>query len=81
MKKEAFDIAEVAHEICEKLIYRHPSHLRRCQSSRGEAEVKKNWEALKLKEGKKTVLGGVPKGLASLGQSATYPGQSGGSGF
>ena len=60
-----FDIADVANEICEKLIYRHP-HIYSDVVVANEDEVKQNWEALKLKEGKKSVLEGVPKSLPAL---------------
>ena len=54
-----FDIADVCNEICEKLIYRHP-HIYGDTVVENEEEVKQNWEKLKLKEGKKSVLEGVP---------------------
>jgi len=60
-----FDIADVANEICEKLIHRHP-HIYSDVKVKDEEEVKRNWEQLKLKEGKKSVLEGVPKGLPAL---------------
>ena len=60
-----FDIADVANEICEKLIYRHP-HIYGDVVVANEEEVKQNWEALKLKEGKKSVQEGVPKSLPAL---------------
>jgi len=60
-----FDIADVANEICEKLIYRHP-HIYSDVVVADEEEVKQNWEVLKLKEGKKSVLEGVPKSLPAL---------------
>lgn len=60
-----FDIADVANEICEKLIFRHP-HIYSDVVVADEEEVKQNWEALKLKEGKKSVLEGVPKSLPAL---------------
>lgn len=60
-----FDIADVANGICEKLIYRHP-HIYSDIVVANEDEVKQNWEALKLKEGKKSVLEGVPKSLPAL---------------
>ena len=62
---KAFDIADVAHDISEKLIFRHP-HIYGDVEVKDESDVKKNWEALKLKEGKKSVLGCVPKGLPAL---------------
>ena len=60
-----FDIADVAHAICEKLIHRHP-HIYGDITVKDEEEVKQNWEKLKLKEGKKSVLEGVPKSLPAL---------------
>ncbi|WP_046744208.1 nucleoside triphosphate pyrophosphohydrolase [Kordia zhangzhouensis] len=61
----AFDIADVANEICEKLIARHP-HIYGDVKVKDEEEVKRNWENLKLKEGKKSVLEGVPRSLPAL---------------
>ena len=60
-----FDIADVCNEICEKLIHRHP-HIYSDVLVKDEEEVKQNWEKLKLKEGKKSVLEGVPKSLPAL---------------
>ena len=60
-----FDIADVANEICDKLIHRHP-HIYGDVKVENEAEVKQNWEKLKLKEGKKSVLEGVPNSLPAL---------------
>lgn len=60
-----FDIADVANEICEKLINRHP-HIYGNVEVANEEEVKQNWEQIKLKEGKKSVLEGVPAGLPAL---------------
>jgi len=60
-----FDMADVANEICEKLIYRHP-HIYGDVKVANEEDVKQNWEQLKLKEGKKSVLEGVPKSLPAL---------------
>jgi XTP/dITP diphosphohydrolase len=79
-EEEAFDLADVANEICEKLIYRHP-HIYGDVKVKDEAEVKKNWEALKLKEGKKTVLGGVPKGLPALVKAQRIQDKVAGVGF
>lgn len=62
---KAFDIADVAHDISEKLINRHP-HIYGDVSVEDEEEVKKNWEKIKLKEGKKSVLQGVPMSLPAL---------------
>lgn len=60
-----FDMADVANDICEKLISRHP-HIYGDVKVADEEEVKQNWENLKLKEGKKSVLEGVPKSLPAM---------------
>ncbi|MDC0579746.1 nucleoside triphosphate pyrophosphohydrolase [Bacteroidia bacterium] len=64
-EKQAFDITDVLNSICEKLIYRHP-HIYSDVKVKNEEEVKQNWEQLKLKEGNKSVLGGVPQSLPSI---------------
>jgi len=60
-----FDISDVINDICEKLIHRHP-HIYGDVEVADEREVKKNWEKLKLKEGRKSVLEGVPKSLPAI---------------
>ena len=60
-----FDIADVCNSICEKLIHRHP-HIYGDVKVDNEEDVKRNWESLKLKEGKTSVLEGVPKSLPAL---------------
>ena len=60
-----FDIADVCNTICDKLINRHP-HIYGDVKVKDEEDVKRNWENIKLKEGKKSVLEGVPNGLPSL---------------
>lgn len=60
-----FDMADVANEISDKLISRHP-HIYGDVEVADEEEVKQNWENLKLKEGKKSVLEGVPRSLPAL---------------
>jgi len=60
-----WDIADSLNGICDKLIDRHP-HIYGDVEANDEDAVKANWEQLKLKEGKKSVLEGVPKGLPSL---------------
>ncbi|MDT0688381.1 nucleoside triphosphate pyrophosphohydrolase [Salegentibacter sp. F188] len=62
---EDFDIADVANSICDKLISRHP-HIYGDVEVADEEEVKRNWENLKLKEGKKSVLEGVPRSLPAI---------------
>jgi XTP/dITP diphosphohydrolase len=61
----AFDVTSVLHAICDKLVYRHP-HIYGDVEVADEEEVKSNWEKLKLKEGKKSVLEGVPSALPAL---------------
>ena len=77
---KAFDIADIAHDISEKLIFRHP-HIYGDVEVKDESDVKKNWEALKLKEGKKSVLGGVPKGLPTLVKAQRIQDKVAGVGF
>lgn len=60
-----FDIGDVAHGISEKLVQRHP-HIYGDVEVADEEDVKKNWESIKLKEGKKSVLEGVPQSLPAL---------------
>lgn len=60
-----FDISDVINNVCDKLIHRHP-HIYGNVSVTNEEEVKENWEKLKLKEGKKSVLEGVPKSLPAI---------------
>lgn len=64
-EKNEFDIADVLHAICDKLVHRHP-HIYGDVEVESEEEVKANWEKLKLKEGKKSVLEGVPSSLPAL---------------
>ena len=64
-EQQQFTLEEVIQSICEKLIARHPHIYGDVQVS-GEEEVKQNWEKLKLKEGKASVLSGVPKGMPAL---------------
>ena len=64
-EKNEFTLQEVINGICEKLIIRHP-HIYGDVRVKDEEEVKQNWEKIKLREGKKSVLGGVPKSLPSM---------------
>ena len=75
-----FDIADVCHEICDKLIHRHP-HIYSDVVVKDEEEVKQNWEKLKLKEGKKSVLEGVPKSLPALVKASRIQDKVKGVGF
>ena len=60
-----FDINDVINSICDKLIERHP-HIYGDKIVKDEKDVKRNWEKIKLKNGKKTVLQGVPKSLPAM---------------
>ena len=75
-----FDIADVANSICDKLIDRHP-HIYGDVIVADEEEVKQNWEKLKLKEGKKSVLEGVPKSLPALVKASRIQDKAKGVGF
>ncbi|MEP0212049.1 MAG: nucleoside triphosphate pyrophosphohydrolase [Cellulophaga sp.] len=75
-----FDIADVANEICDKLIHRHP-HIYGDVKVEDEEEVKRNWEKLKLKEGKSSVLEGVPKSLPALVKASRIQDKVAGVGF
>lgn len=75
-----FDIADVCNDICEKLISRHP-HIYGDVKVADEEEVKRNWENLKLKEGKTSVLEGVPKSLPALVKASRIQDKVAGVGF
>ncbi|TXF77440.1 nucleoside triphosphate pyrophosphohydrolase [Chryseobacterium sp.] len=64
-EKNSFDIADVINSLNEKLIFRHP-HIYGDVEVKDEEEVKQNWEKLKLKEGNRSVLSGVSKGIPSM---------------
>ena len=61
-EQNQFTLADSLHAICEKLIHRHP-HIYGDVKVKDDEDVKRNWEQLKLKEGKKSVLAGVPNSL------------------
>ncbi len=67
-EQEQFSVADVLNSVSEKLIYRHP-HIYGDVTVEDEEEVKRNWEKLKLKEGKKSVLEGVPNSLPAINKS------------
>ena len=75
-----FDIADVCNSICEKLIHRHP-HIYSDVKVENEADVKRNWENLKLKEGKTSVLEGVPTSLPALVKASRIQEKVAGVGF
>ena len=77
---QQFTITEVLNGICEKLISRHP-HIYGDITVKDEAEVKRNWEQLKLKEGNKSVLGGVPSSLPALIKASRIQEKARGVGF
>lgn len=79
-EQKAFDITEVLTAICDKLIHRHP-HIYGDIVAKDEATVKANWEKLKLKEGKKSVLEGVPQSLPALVKAARIQEKVRGIGF
>ncbi|MEC4116471.1 nucleoside triphosphate pyrophosphohydrolase [Myroides phaeus] len=79
-EKELFDIKDVADSISDKLIFRHP-HIYGDVEVSSEEEVKQNWEKLKLKEGNKSVLAGVPKGLPALIKAHRIQEKASGIGF
>lgn len=64
-EKSAFNVTEVLNAVCEKLIHRHP-HIYADVIVENDEDVKSNWEKLKLKEGKISVLEGVPDSLPSM---------------
>jgi XTP/dITP diphosphohydrolase len=79
-EQSAFDVTDVLNGICEKLISRHP-HIYGDVVAETEEEVKSNWEALKLKEGNKSVLSGVPSSLPALVKSMRIQEKARGAGF
>jgi len=79
-EKKAFDITDVLNGICDKLIDRHP-HIYGDVEVADEEEVKANWEKLKLKEGHKSVLSGVPRSLPSLVKAERIQDKARGVGF
>ena len=79
-EKKVFDIADVANQISEKLIHRHP-HIYGDTYVENADQVEKNWEAIKLKEGKKSVLDGVPKSLPALVKALRIQDKVSGVGF
>jgi XTP/dITP diphosphohydrolase len=75
-----FDITDVIHGICDKLVHRHP-HIYGDVKVADAEEVKKNWEQLKLQEGKKSVLEDVPVSLPSLVKAIRIQEKARGAGF
>lgn len=75
-----FDITDVLNGICDKLVHRHP-HIYGDVKAATEEEVKQNWEKLKLKEGKKSVLEGVPRSLPAMVKAVRIQEKARGVGF
>lgn len=75
-----FDMTDVLNSVCEKLISRHP-HIYGDVVAETEEQVKANWEQLKLKEGNKSVLGGVPGSLPALVKAMRIQEKARGAGF
>ena len=76
----AFTITDVLNSICDKLINRHP-HIYSDTTVNDEEDVKRNWEKIKLKEGNKSVLGGVPASLPALVKASRIQEKARGIGF
>jgi XTP/dITP diphosphohydrolase len=79
-EKNHFTITEVLNGICDKLISRHP-HIYGDVKVENEEDVKRNWEQLKLKEGNKSVLEGVPVSLPALVKASRIQEKARGVGF
>jgi MazG family protein len=79
-EKNAFDVADVLNSICDKLIERHP-HIYGDVIANDEETVKANWEKIKLKQGNKSVLEGVPKSLPALVKAIRIQDKARGVGF
>ncbi len=75
-----FDVADVLNTVCDKLVERHP-HIYGDVVANSEEEVKENWEKIKLKKGKKSVLQGVPKSLPAMVKSTRIQEKARGVGF
>lgn len=79
-EKGAFDFADVANGICEKLIVRHP-HIFGSTDVHSDAEIRSNWEKIKLSEGRKSVLEGIPDALPALVKAIRLQEKAQGIGF
>jgi XTP/dITP diphosphohydrolase len=77
---KTFDIADVIHSLCDKLVERHP-HIYSDVVANDEETVKANWEKIKLKKGNKSVLEGVPKSLPALVKAIRIQDKARGVGF
>ncbi len=79
-ESKGFDLADALNHVCEKLIHRHP-HIYGDVEVANEEEVKSNWERLKLKEGSKGVLAGVPQSLPAMVKAQRIQEKARGVGF
>lgn len=79
-EKKAFDVADVLNGVCDKLVERHP-HIYGDVEVVDEEEVKANWEKIKLKSGRKSVMDGVPKSMPSLVKAVRIQDKARGVGF
>lgn len=79
-EQQEFDITDALNAICDKLIRRHP-HIYGDTIASDESQVKVNWETIKLQEGNKSVLSGVPKGLPALVKAYRIQDKARGIGF
>lgn len=77
---QTFDVADVLHGICDKLVRRHP-HIYADVQADTEEKVKQNWEDLKMQEGQKSVLAGVPSSLPALVKAMRIQEKARGAGF
>ena len=75
-----FDMADVLNGVCDKMIHRHP-HVYGDVEAADEEVVKQNWEKLKLKEGSKSVLAGVPSSLPAMDKASRIQAKARGAGF
>lgn len=79
-EQRKFDIADVIHALCDKLVERHP-HIYGDVIANDEETVKSNWEKIKLRQGNKSVLEGVPKSLPALVKAIRIQDKARGVGF
>jgi XTP/dITP diphosphohydrolase len=79
-ESNAFNIADVIDSLCEKLIFRHP-HIYGDTTVNSEEDVKRNWEALKKKEGQTSTLSGVPGSLPPMVKAMRIQEKARGAGF
>lgn len=79
-ENQQFDMADVMNSLCDKLVHRHP-HIYSDTVVSGEDDVKRNWEALKIKEGNKSTLSGVPSSLPPMIKAMRIQEKARGAGF